>query len=162
MTAHDSGGPVFSGSATASFTATPRAVFDLVTDVRRLPEWNAAITKVLERPAILEPGAEWLVVVKPAGMPSWRSRSRLTAIDAVHGVFRHRSATDDGNPGYVEWNWQVVEEAAATRLTVEWTLHPRTFWRKRLFAPWRARVLRTREVPDSLTALRRALSTTHA
>lgn len=153
MSAHDRDGPVFTGSVSRSFGAPAREVFDLITDIVRLPDWNAAVKQVLERPPVLEPGAGWLVVVKPAGMPSWPSRSRLEEIDPAQGVFRHRSVTDDGNPSFAEWRWQVDEEPGGSRLTVDWALHPRTFWRMRLLARWRARVLRTREVPQSLASL---------
>jgi hypothetical protein len=36
-------------------------VFDLITDFDRLPEWNRAVKRILDRPAALAPGAEWVV-----------------------------------------------------------------------------------------------------
>ncbi|MEU8134921.1 SRPBCC family protein [Streptodolium elevatio] len=92
----------FTGSFSASVPAPADAVFALVTDVARLPEWNRAVTRVVEAPAALEPGAEWVVTVKPAGWPSWPSRSRVREIDPAHGVFAYRSQTDDGNPSYAD------------------------------------------------------------
>jgi uncharacterized protein YndB with AHSA1/START domain len=61
-------------SATTHIDASPEAVFSVVTDVSRLPEWNRAITEVIEAPASLEPGSEWRVRVHALGQ-SWVSRS---------------------------------------------------------------------------------------
>jgi uncharacterized protein YndB with AHSA1/START domain len=41
------------GRASLQVDATPQVVFDLITDVGRLPEWNVAIETVLERPPAL-------------------------------------------------------------------------------------------------------------
>jgi uncharacterized protein YndB with AHSA1/START domain len=38
----------FHGRVSARVNAAPQAVFDFITDVDRLPEWNAAIEAVLE------------------------------------------------------------------------------------------------------------------
>jgi uncharacterized protein YndB with AHSA1/START domain len=48
----------FHGRASVRIDAAPRAVFDMVTDVARLPEWNAAIEAVVERPPALAEGVE--------------------------------------------------------------------------------------------------------
>jgi uncharacterized protein YndB with AHSA1/START domain len=144
-----------SGSVNGFVDAPPGDVFALVTDIDRLPEWNDAVTRVIERPARLTPRAEWVVTVKPAGWPAWPSRSWVEEIDPRRRVFRHGSQSDDGNPSYAEWRWQVDEEAGGSRVTISWELHPETFWRKLLAAPLRQRRLARAEVPGSLTALAR-------
>lgn len=158
---HDHGTPDaarFTGSFSAIVPASADAVFALVMDVARLPEWNRAVTRVLEAPDVLEPGAEWVVVVRPTGMPSWPSRSRVRELDLGRGVFAHRSQTDDGNPSYSDWTWRVTPEAGGARLTVTWKLHPRTFWRRHLFVRVRQHRLAKTEVPASVAALSRVLS----
>lgn len=149
----------FTGMFIGSVSAAPDAVFALATDVVRLPQWNRAVTRVLEAPAVLEPGAEWVVMVKPAGWPSWPSRSRVREIDQAGRAFAYRSQTDDGNPSYSDWRWHVAPEAGGgSRVTVSWELHPQTFWRRHLFARLRRRSLAKTEVPASVAALARLLS----
>jgi hypothetical protein len=128
-------------------------VFALVTDLDRLPEWNAIITQVVERPATLGPDAEWVVELKAMGN-RWRSRSRLLELDAGTRRFAYRSQTDDGNPSYGEWTWTIAEDPAGSKVTVSWELHPATFWRRTLFARIRHRQLNG-EVRASLPALAR-------
>jgi uncharacterized protein YndB with AHSA1/START domain len=130
--------------------------FALVTDVDRLPEWNAGMTRVLERPDVPTPGSEWTVEVSAMGQ-TWRSRSRLEELDPARRVFRYRSGTDDGNPSYAVWEWRVDGDGAGSKVTVSWELHPATFWRKVLLAPVRHRQLRRTEVPASIAALEAAL-----
>ncbi|WP_406289403.1 SRPBCC family protein [Embleya sp. NBC_00896] len=149
----------FSGTFSATVPAPADAVFALVTDVARLPEWNPAIIRVLEAPPVLAPGAEWVVVVKPTGWPSWPSRSRVRELHPQSGVFAYRSRTDDGNPSYADWRWHVTPEAGGARLAVSWELHPQTFWRKHLFARLRQHRLSKTEAPGSVAALSRLLST---
>ena len=36
-------------------------IFDTITDIERLPEWNGAIEQVIDRPARLTPCAMWTV-----------------------------------------------------------------------------------------------------
>ena len=57
----------FHGTATAFIDATPESVFDFITDINRLPEWNAAIERVVEAPGSLAYGSEWVVVMHPSG-----------------------------------------------------------------------------------------------
>ncbi len=47
------------GTATARLEVPAEKVFELITDVDRLPDWNAAIEAVEQRPAALCDGAEW-------------------------------------------------------------------------------------------------------
>jgi uncharacterized protein YndB with AHSA1/START domain len=67
----------FQGRASVRVDATPQAVFDLITDVDRLPEWNTAIERVLERPPALAEGVEWTIKMHPPRLPSWTSISRV-------------------------------------------------------------------------------------
>ena len=148
----------FHGNATQFVDATPESVFDLVTDIGRLPEWNAAIERVAEAPASLSYGAEWVVVMHPPGLPRWQSRSRLEAIDRDALRFAYRSCTDDGNASYIRWTWQVVAVDGGAQVTVMWDGHPRTFWRRVLFAPLLRRPQLSKEVPASLDAIHHRLS----
>jgi uncharacterized protein YndB with AHSA1/START domain len=145
------------GSATATLAAAPDAAFALLTDVDRLPEWNAIMAGVVERPEALVSGAQWVVEFRALGQ-SWRSRSQLEELDPARRLFVYRSGTDDGNPSYARWRW-AVEDAGdgRSRVTASWDLHPATFWRRWLLAPVRSRQLQ-REVPASIAALGRALT----
>lgn len=144
------------GSATGSIPRPPNDVFAFLSDIDRLPDWNANITKVLDRPDAIIPGAEWVVEVKALGN-SWPSRSNVQEYDPTARVFAYRSCTDDGNPSYTIWRWEVEDATNGTsEVTVSWELNPATFWRRVLLARVRARQLR-REVPASIDALARAL-----
>jgi len=142
---------------TSPVAAPPEAVFDLITDLDRLPEWNAHMTGVVERPSVLTPGTEWVVEFRALGQ-TWRSRSRLETLEPERHVFAYRSGTDDGNPSYAVWEWQVGEIGDGAEVTVAWELHPATFWRKVLLGPVRHRQLRRAEVPASIAALSRVLA----
>ncbi len=147
-----------SGSAAGSVPSPPSDVFGLLTDIDRLPEWNSIIVAVVERPEALSPGAEWVVRLKAMGS-SWASRSRIEEYDPGRHVFAYRSCTDDGNPSYARWRWEVEPAAGGSRVTVSWELQPKTFWRRALLARVRNRQLR-REVPGSIDSLARALRET--
>jgi uncharacterized protein YndB with AHSA1/START domain len=131
--------------------AQPETVFARVTDVERLPEWNHAITKVLERPARLTPGSVWKVQLH-ALRQSWVSASTLLELDEAAGTFRYRSQSDDGNPSYAEWEWHIEPDGTGSHVTVTVELHPVTFWRKHLLVKLRRPTLR-HEVRASLEAL---------
>ena len=141
------------GSVTEEVGAPAPEVFALVTDVERLPEWNRIITKVVERPPTLGPNAEWVVELRSMGS-SWKSRSRVLALDADARRFSYRSQTDDGNPSYGDWSWTIADADDGSRVTVTWELWPKTFWRRTLLARVRNRQLR-REVRSSVRALER-------
>lgn len=132
--------------------ADPDEVFAAVTDLARLPEWNRAVTRTLELPRALHPGAEWVVEVTAFGQ-RWPSRSRLVEHDPAARRFAHRSGTDDGNPSYADWVWTVTPVPGGCEVAVTATLAPRTFWRRLLLARVRRHQLARREVPDSLAAL---------
>ena len=146
------GGPATSPSASAIVAAHPDAVFRTITDIAALPAWNARMTRVLEQPAVLEPGAEWVVEFRALGQ-TWRSRSTVEELDADRRRFAYRSRTDDGNPSFGSWTWDVAEDPDGSRVTVAAELHPVTFWRRVLLGRIRARQLARTELPASLAAL---------
>jgi hypothetical protein len=131
--------------------APPQSVVDRVSDIARLPEWNRAITEVLEKPERLVPGSVWKVRMCAIGQ-TWTSRSTLSALDETTGRFRYRSQSDDGNPSYADWDWSVTERGSGSQVIVTVTLNPVTFWRKYLLVYLRRPALR-REMNASLIAL---------
>jgi hypothetical protein len=118
---------------------------------------NANMTRVVEQPPTLTPGAEWVVEFRALGQ-TWRSRSRVERLDRNALEFSYRSRTDDGNPSYGLWSWKVEPNGDRALVTVGWELYPATFWRRVLLARVRHRQLRRTEVPESMTAL----ATVHA
>lgn len=142
----------FQGSASARVAADPGSIFDVITDLQRLPEWNDAIERVVEAPSALTDGAEWVVTMHPARGMKWNSRTRLVKLDPVHYQFSYRSGTDDDNPSYALWHWDVSPASTGSEVTVSWEAHPETVGRRLLAAPLRRRMLE-REVAKSLDAL---------
>ncbi len=139
-------------TATQLVAAPPDDVFALLTDPKRLPEWNSAVVRVVEAPDTLQPGAEWVVQVSALGQ-SWPSRSTVAVIDPEARRFAYRSQTDDGNPSYADWSWHVADVPSGSEVRVSLALHPATFWRRVLLAKVRAWQLQRRELPASLHAL---------
>jgi len=86
----------------------------------------------------------------------WPSWSRLTTLDLESRRFAHRSQTDDGNPSYAEWAWDVVETPGGCEVNVSWKLNPLAFWRRALLGHVRREQLLRAEVPGSLVALQSA------
>lgn len=149
----------FTSRCAAEVAASAPEVFDVLTDVGRLPAWNARIDRVIDPgPDPMCVGAVWVVQIKLAVPPvTWPSRATCTAYDPAALVFAHRSVTDDGNPSFVEWRWHVVAlDAGRSRVEVTWSVSPRTFWRRLLLARMRRRQLPS-EVSASLAALSAAL-----
>ena len=142
----------FHGSATARVDASPDAVFELITDLDRLPEWNDAIESVVEKPAALTTGAEWLVVMHPPHLPSWKSRSTVEELDQATRTFAYRTVNADGNPSYARWRWEVAPMDATSQVSVTWDVYLKTLDRRLLAGPLRRRGLR-REVAASLPAM---------
>jgi Polyketide cyclase / dehydrase and lipid transport len=138
-------------SASARVDALPEAVLSVVTSVSRLPEWNPAITEVVEAPERLEPGTVWRVRVHALGQ-SWVSKSEVIALDPAARRFAYRSQSDDGNPSYADWEWHVEPDGDGSRVTVTVDLNPLTFWRKHLLIRIRRPALR-KEMQESLAAL---------
>ncbi len=139
-------------SASRVVAASPDDVFDTITDIARLPDWNDAITSVLERPDHLDVGAQWVVAMHALGQ-RWHSRSAVEVFDTVGRCFAYRSATDDGNPSHALWTWVVADRADGALVTVACELHPRSFWRRALLVRIRSRQLARTELPGSLAAL---------
>ena len=148
--------PEFHGSVTRRVAARPDKVFQLVTDIDRLPEWNARIEQVVARPASLEVGAEWVVRLHVPGAPRWNSRSRVVELDPEAGRFAYESRTEDGNPSFALWTWELASVEGGTDVTVRWDGNPKTFWRNVLFSRIRRGQL-DKEVRASLDALAGAL-----
>lgn len=142
-------------SASRIIDASPDEVFSTVTDVARLPEWNTAITAVIQRPERLEVGAQWVVEMH-ALCQTWRSRSVVETLHPLGRCFAYRSVTDDGNPSYALWTWVVAGHPEGTLVTVASELHPRTFWRRVLLVRIRSRQLARTELIHSLGALEAA------
>jgi uncharacterized protein YndB with AHSA1/START domain len=145
----------FDGSASAVMDAPADDVFALITDVDRLPEWNAHIRRVLEPPSHrpLAPGAEWVVQMQVAGA-RWPSRATVMTCDASRRLFEHTSRTDDGNPSRAHWRWEITPIGdRRSRIDISWRGVPRTFWRRILFAK-----LRRRQLGDEVVASLRTLS----
>jgi uncharacterized protein YndB with AHSA1/START domain len=139
--------------STAKFISSdPDSVFRLISTPALLAEWNRAIVQVVDAPAELSPGEEWVVQLSALGQ-SWHSRSTVLELDQAKRRFSYRSQTDDGNPSYADWSWRVADAPGGCEVTVSFDLHPVTFWRRALLAKVRARQLHRREVPASLGAL---------
>lgn len=144
----------FTLQASTVVPAPPYEVFDLITDIERLPDWNLEIPRVVDAPAVLEVGAEWVVTIH-AMKTHWNSRSRVVDVDRDRWRFAYRSQSDDGNPSHADWRWQLepTPEGRETRVTVEVDIHPRTFLRKWLLSRLRRSGLR-KAMKESLLALR--------
>lgn len=144
-------------AVTAGIPADPDALFRAITDIEGLARWNRAITSVVDTPAELIEGSEWVVELHALGQ-TWRSRSKLLHLDLGARRFAYRSSTDDGNPSWVDWQWSVDDRPAGAEVTVTWQLHPVTFWRRVLFSHIRNRQLARIEVPQSLSAISRHIA----
>jgi uncharacterized protein YndB with AHSA1/START domain len=142
----------FHDKASTRVDAEPRAVFSLITDVDRLPEWNVAIEDVQERPAVLSPGTQWTVKMHPPHMPSWGSISRVSEVDRAQLRFSYETRNTDGNPSYTTWEWEVLGERGGSVITVSWDVYLKTFDRRVLAGPLRKSQLR-KEVTASLALL---------
>jgi hypothetical protein len=149
------------GQASVRVAAAPQAVFDWITDVGRLPDWNAAIEAVVAQPAALAEGAEWTVRMHPSPMMSWGSISRLEELDRGRGRFAYQTRNADGNPSYTRWAWHIADRGDGAEVTVTWDVYLKTADRRFLAGPIRKRQL-AREVPRSLSALASAIAVAHA
>jgi uncharacterized protein YndB with AHSA1/START domain len=133
-------------------------VFRFLTDVSKLPEWNQAITEVVDSPTRLEPGAVWRVRIHALGQ-SWVSKSRVSDLDRQTLRFSYRSESDDGNPSYADWASEVEPDGDGSMVSVSVEVKPVTFWRKHLLVRIRRPALR-REMHNSLSALGTAVQAT--
>jgi hypothetical protein len=142
----------FHGSECVQLNASPERVFAVLTDVAGLPDWNAKVHHVIEQPeASLAEDAEWVVQMRAMGT-KWPSRSHATVIDPDNWRFEHTSRTDDGNPSYGMWSWEIRPLATGSELKVTWAVYLRSFWRRTLLAPLRRPRLEA-EVRASLAGL---------
>ena len=150
------------GTATRDLPVDPDALFETLVNPQKLPEWNKAITRVIDSPATLEPGDEWVVEMSALGR-RWASRSHVKVLDPTTRRFEYTSQTDDGNPSYATCSWVVSKASGGSRVSVSWQLNPHTFWRRALLVRVRHDQLMKSEVPTSLAALGAAVSesTTH-
>jgi hypothetical protein len=139
-------------SAEIAVVGDPRSLFDIVTDVERLPEWNGAIEKVIDRPPVLTPGATWTVQMHPVRLMRWRSVSTVETIDQERMRFAYRTVNADGNPSYAWWQWEVTSQGARATVAVSWDVSLETLDRRLVGGPLRRRQLR-REVAASLGAM---------
>ena len=62
----------------------------------------------------------------------WPSRSRALVVDPVARRFEYETRSDDGNPTFGLWSWQVTPVDGGSELSVTWAIYPRT-WGRRLF-----------------------------
>lgn len=142
-------------SVTAVVGGTPDRVFARVTDPTRLPEWNAAIERVVEAPAHLRAGSAWKVQVSALGR-RWVSRSEVQVLHAESRRFAYRSQSDDGNASFADWEWRVGPHPGGSEVMLSVEITPRTFWRRHLLVHLRRPGLR-REMRASLAALDRSV-----
>jgi uncharacterized protein YndB with AHSA1/START domain len=142
------------GSAHGSIEAPADLVFATITDLAHLPAWNRRMTGVVELPAELAVGAEWVVGFRIGGK-RFNSRSVVEELDGRRRRFVHRSKPDDENPSCTVWTWQVEPEGPGSRVTVRWDLKPLTRGRRLFAAPFRAWQIPRHDVPASLAALAR-------
>ena len=143
------------GNVTERLSVPAGELFDLISNVHRLPEWNEHIHHVVEAPdGETHPGDEWVVEIR--AMASHRnSRSRIENVDREAGRFALMSQTDDGNPSYAKWEWLVTPANGQSDVRVSWQIYPKTFWRKFLLSRIRHRQLKE-EVRGSLREAERA------
>lgn len=132
--------------------ADARVIFKTITDIERLPEWNAAIDRVIDRPARLTTDAKWTVEMHPARLMRWKSVSTLRTIDAEDLRFSYRTVNADGNPSYTLWSWDLTPLPTGVRVAVRWDVYLETLDRRLFAGPIRRRQLR-REVSASLASL---------
>ena len=135
-------------------------VFKVITDISRLPEWNRAITAVIERPEHLYESAQWTVEICALGR-TWQSRSTVETLDPIGRCFAYRSAPHDGNPSFALWTWVVAPHHEGALVTVASELHPLTFVRRMVLVRIRAWQLGHSELMQSLVALETATHPAH-
>jgi Polyketide cyclase / dehydrase and lipid transport len=148
-------------SAQARLDVSADSAFACITDIERLPQWNAAIGQVIDRPAELGPGAQWTVRMQPNRLMRWGSRSTVAALDWSARRFSYRTVNTDGNPSSALWSWQVDPAGPGCDVRVRWDIRLETLDRRMVAGPIRRRQLR-REVAASLRQLEAAARTAAA
>ena len=112
----------FHGSATRFVDATPEAVFDLITDIDRLPDWNSAIESVVTTPAEL---AEILRVGR--GHETGRVAEVEQSFSHPRRINRRRTPVRVPVPerrrqaSYIDWMWSVTAVDGGAQVTVAGT-----------------------------------------
>jgi hypothetical protein len=148
---------VYDGAVTCHVSALPNAVFDLVIDVDRLPQWNAQIPRVIKSVENLVEGSEWVIVQRGLGPGvQWSSRAQVIELNRATRRFVYHSRSEGPNPSFAIWTWNVMPAGNGSVVTVSWQLNPKTFWRKALAAGLRHRQLK-REVRASLQNMARLI-----
>ena len=140
------------GRASAHIDAPPDRVFDVITDLGRLPAWNHRMLDVVEVPGEVSPGSEWVVRLHVLGR-RFNSRSHVIELDRTARRFVHRSKPEDENPSFTIWTWRVEPDGPGSTVTLEWDMRPVTLVRKWVMAPVRAWHMRRGEAAASLAAL---------
>ena len=147
-------------SVSEPVSAQPDELFALITDLRRLHEWNKAINKIVETPDHFVDGSQWVVEMKVMGA-KWNSRSTRFECSPELRRFAYVTQTDDGNPSRALWTWSLEPIDGGTEVTVDWELHPRTRFRNVMAAPVRHRQL-INEVRRSIKAAEAMIAADHA
>jgi uncharacterized protein YndB with AHSA1/START domain len=148
---------VYDGAVTFPVRASPDVVFDFITDVDRLPQWNARIPRVIKSVEDLVEGSEWVIVQRGLGPGvRWGSRAQVIELNRATRRFVYRSRSEGPNPSFAMWTWNVTPAVNGSVITVSWQLNPMTFWRKALAARLRHRQLK-REVRASLEEMARLI-----
>lgn len=139
--------------ASIDVEAGPAEVFDVITDIPRLPDWNLEIPKVVTAPEVLGVGTEWVVEIH-AMHTHWNSRARAIEVDRDGGRFAYRSQGDNGNPSYADWRWHLSPAASGggTHVAVEVDVRPRSLPRRWFLARLRKPGLH-KAMNESLLAL---------
>lgn len=153
--------PALSASMTERLPVGADDLFNLLIDIHRLPEWNDTIHRVVRGPReVPREGDEWVVEMRASGL-RWKSRARAEQVDRKRRLLVVRSQTDDDNPSWARWTWEVQPIGQEAEVSVKWELHPKTFWRNVLMSRIRHAQLK-REVSASLQAAARALEQSDA
>ena len=148
---------VYDGAVAFHVSASPTVVFDLITDVDRLPQWNAQIPRVIKSVENLVEGSEWVIVQRGLGPGvQWSSRAQVIELNRATRRFVYRSRSEGPNPSFAMWTWSVTPAGKGSVVRVGWQLNPKTFWRKALTAGLRHRQLK-REVRASLQDMARLI-----
>jgi len=66
----------------------------------------------------------------------------VSELDPANRRFSYRSQSDDGNPSYADWVWQVEPDGAGSTVSATVDLNPVTFWRRHLLIKLRRPGLR--------------------
>ena len=94
-------------SASETVPATPDEVFDLITNVDRLPEWNAHLPKVVQPAVLCDEGDERVMEIHALG-GHWNSRSH------GHNATRPPTGSSTGRAATTAtrrtryWTWELT------------------------------------------------------